>query len=116
MRIEARHHRESERLVRNISDYDLERQEEMMLEFDQSAFTQDLVGGYNTIHIAKDQNTSDTYSNEDFFDTNPTPNNLSANQTLTPKLRSLSDRVHTPARIYNLLARNGNDILFSQDV
>ena len=64
MRIEARHHRESERLVRNIS-------------------------GYNTIHIAKDQNTSDTYSNEDFFDTNPTPNNLSANQTLTPKLRSL---------------------------
>ena len=87
----------------------------MMLEFDQSAFTQDLIGGYKSVYIDQDQSSNHSHSSDvDFFDTNPTYNNLISNQRKTPELKSISDRVHTPARIPRDLI--GNDSFFSQDV
>ena len=88
-----------------------------MFEFDQSAFTQDLIGCYNTVYIDQDQTSNHTHSSDvDFFDTNPTCNNLISNQTLTPQLKSISDRVHTPARIHLHRYLCGDDSFFSQDV
>ena len=114
MRIEERNQRESEKIIRSITNNELERQEEMMLEFDQSALSQNLIGGYNTIYVADDQTSNDSHSDYDFFDSFPTPDNI--NKTPTPHLKSISDRVHTPARLVSPLALKDINLLYSDDV
>ena len=118
MRIEERNQRESERIFRSITDNELERQEEMMLEFDQSALSQNLIGCYNTVYVPNDQTSNGSYSDCDFFDTNPTLDKVtsSLDKTPTPHLKSISDRVHTPARLLSPLELMDINLSFSQDV
>ena len=64
-RIDERNRRESDRLSRNNLDHELEMQEEMILEFDQSSYSMINPNYYSTVYMASEQFSDDSLSETD---------------------------------------------------
>lgn len=93
-------------------DSELEIHDEMMLEFDKSAYNMNSGEFYSTVYIAPEQNSDDSLSETDVT-IYSTP--LSS-QIQPPQLQNINERVHTPARIYKSPYQPRNQLYFSNDV
>ena len=65
VRIDERNRRESERLSRNNLDFELETQEEIMLEYDQSAYNMTSQDFYNTVYVPPEVTSDNSLSETD---------------------------------------------------
>ena len=104
MRIKERNRRETEKILRDVADYETELQEEMFREFDQSTFNLDLEAFNNTpfptFNYVSDYSQVD--SDPSFYLSNVVTNPDSPFSR--PKLKSISGRIKTPIRVNNRLA------------
>ena len=108
MRLKERKRRESERILRNIADYESQLQDEMFKEFDQSTFNLGLQGFHNSLHITPDylSDSSQTDADQNLYLSNALNPQSPAYQQSS--LRSISNRVKTPVRINNKISCSSN--------
>ena len=102
IRIKERNHREREKLLRNIADHEVELQDEMFREFDQSTFNVELQGFHNNLFITPNylSDCSQVDTDPSFYLSNAVTDIDSP--CSRPKLKHISDRIKTPARIRNI--------------
>ena len=102
IRIEERNRRETEKILRNIAEYENELQEEMFRDFDQSTFSLGLHDFRNSLYIATgnltDSPTTDT--EHSFYFPNTVTRASSPYSQL--RLRNISERIKTPVRLQNM--------------
>ena len=95
--IDERNRRESERLSRSILDNELQTQEEIMQEYDQSSYNIIDRDYYSTVYMASGHNSDNSLSEIDVSIVS-TP---IFSQIQSSQLQNVNERVHTPARIFN---------------
>ena len=94
----------------------LETQDEMMLEFDQSAYYINSRDFYSTVYMTADPLSDNSLSETDVdIISTPTYSNVNSSLRLSSQHQSISERVHTPARLYNSPDQLRN-IYFTNDV
>ena len=108
IRIKERNRRETEKILRNIAEYENEIQEEMFREFDQSTFDLGLQGFRSALYLTS-ENLSDCSQiemDQNFYSSNILTNTSSpSNKT---KVNSISNRIKTPIRMKSILSRTYN--------
>ena len=107
-RIKERNRRETEKILRNIAEYENEIQEEMFREFDQSTFDLGLQGFRSALYLTADNlsDCSQIEMDQNFYMSNLITNTSSpSNQT---KDYNIANRIKTPIRIKSIMSRNTN--------
>ena len=96
----------------------MEEDEQIMSEFDINARSKNYVGFYNTVYVASDPNSdfSNQDSDADFHSSIPRYNKITPNTPLTPELKNINDRIHTPLRLSRHLFNGSSDVYFNDDV
>lgn len=106
VRITERNRRETEKILRNIAEYETEIQEEMCREFDQSTFDLGLQGFHSALFLTADNlsDCSQVNNDQNFYLSNAISSTSSpSSQT---KLNKISNRIKTPIRIKSIMSRN----------
>lgn len=106
IRIAERNRRETEKILRNIEEYETEIQEEMFKEFDQSTFDLGLQGFHNALFLTN-ENLSDSFqldSDHNMYLSHAVTSTSSP--TSHTKLNNISKRIKTPIRMKSIMRKN----------
>ena len=117
-RIEERNIRENAKLARDLANYELELQEDMTSEFEQSISNKNFFDFYTTAYIASDIGTEQSHTDSDvnMHTSTPTTNIRISNKERGQPLQRISNNINAPLHLRSPLALSNNGIFFNDDL